>query len=136
MFSFFFLMIRRPPRSTRTDTLFPYTTLFRSGAAAGTDTVKTRMSYQLPDNIENLTVTGSGRQASGNGLDNIISGGNGRPTLDGGPGDDVLIGQAGADVFGLSAGHGSDRIVDSHGEDSVRPNAYGFPNFGSGPPPP
>src|SRR3546814_3691014 len=42
---FFFLMIRRPPRSTRTDTLFPYTTLFRSeriaqgmleaGAAAG-----------------------------------------------------------------------------------------------------
>src|SRR3546814_14012910 len=29
---FFFLMIRRPPRSTRTDTLFPYTTLFRSPA--------------------------------------------------------------------------------------------------------
>src|SRR3546814_4234343 len=29
---FFFLMIRRPPRSTRTDTLFPYTTLFRSKA--------------------------------------------------------------------------------------------------------
>src|SRR3546814_17917264 len=28
--SFFFLMIRRPPRSTRIDTLFPYTTLFRS----------------------------------------------------------------------------------------------------------
>src|SRR3546814_6713255 len=27
---FFFLMIRRPPRSTRTDTLFPFTTLFRS----------------------------------------------------------------------------------------------------------
>src|SRR3546814_7751061 len=30
MIIFFFLMIRRPPRSTRTDTLFPYTTLFRS----------------------------------------------------------------------------------------------------------
>src|SRR3546814_13324398 len=29
-FVFFVLMIRRPPRSTRTDTLFPYTTLFRS----------------------------------------------------------------------------------------------------------
>src|SRR3546814_4571773 len=27
-------MIRRPPRSTRTDTLFPYTTLFRSADAA------------------------------------------------------------------------------------------------------
>src|SRR3546814_16826096 len=31
---YFFLMIRRPTRSTRTDTLFPYTTLFRSGVAA------------------------------------------------------------------------------------------------------
>src|SRR3546814_308542 len=30
LFYFFFLMIRRPPRSTRTDTLFPYTTRFRS----------------------------------------------------------------------------------------------------------
>src|SRR3546814_11351213 len=35
---FFFLMIRRPPRSTRTDTLFPYTTLFRSIASAAMDT--------------------------------------------------------------------------------------------------
>src|SRR3546814_17474057 len=33
--TFFFLMIRRPPRSTRTDTLFPYTTLFRSGPRRG-----------------------------------------------------------------------------------------------------
>src|SRR3546814_13263919 len=30
IYFFLFLMIRRPPRSTRTDTLFPYTTLFRS----------------------------------------------------------------------------------------------------------
>src|SRR3546814_5405638 len=42
-------MIRRPPRSTRTDTLFPYTTLFRSF-----DTIRSkpplpdRASYQLP----------------------------------------------------------------------------------------
>src|SRR3546814_12978330 len=34
LFVFFFLMIRRPPRSTRTDTLFPYTTLFRSATRA------------------------------------------------------------------------------------------------------
>src|SRR3546814_8918296 len=34
MMFFFFLRIRRPPRSTRTDTLFPYTTLFRSGRTA------------------------------------------------------------------------------------------------------
>src|SRR3546814_1436262 len=32
-FFFFFLKKRRPPRSTRTDTLFPYTTLFRSPAS-------------------------------------------------------------------------------------------------------
>src|SRR3546814_2915735 len=31
----FFLMVRRPPRSTRTDTLFPYTTLFRSQGVDG-----------------------------------------------------------------------------------------------------
>src|SRR3546814_7516349 len=34
VYFFFFLMIRRPPRSTRTDTLFPYTTLFRSVSSA------------------------------------------------------------------------------------------------------
>src|SRR3546814_19820939 len=33
MYFVFFCMIRRPPRSTRTDTLFPYTTLFRSPVA-------------------------------------------------------------------------------------------------------
>src|SRR3546814_11868545 len=33
-------MIRRPPRSTRTDTLFPYTTLFRSGQIASAEVVR------------------------------------------------------------------------------------------------
>src|SRR3546814_7656965 len=36
----FFIMIRRPPRSTRTDTLFPYTTLFRSRIAASKTTLE------------------------------------------------------------------------------------------------
>src|SRR3546814_3893592 len=35
MLCFYFLMIRRPPRSTRTDTLFPYTTLFRAPFRGG-----------------------------------------------------------------------------------------------------
>src|SRR3546814_3286436 len=43
MFFCFFLMIRRPPRSTRTDTLFPYTTLFRSRAALFQKGAKTDM---------------------------------------------------------------------------------------------
>src|SRR3546814_9099474 len=41
--SFFCLMIRRPPRSTRTDTLFPYTTLFRSQLVHG---LARAISYQ------------------------------------------------------------------------------------------
>src|SRR3546814_1016397 len=49
---FFFLMIRRPPRSTRTDTLFPYTTLFRSGprlpGVRGGDDVRRRRDGEAP----------------------------------------------------------------------------------------
>src|SRR3546814_2187841 len=41
---FFFLMIRPPPRSTRTDTLFPYTTLFRSRCKLFTGRFKRKLS--------------------------------------------------------------------------------------------
>src|SRR3546814_1834323 len=41
----FFLMIRRPPRSTRTDTLFPYTTLFRSAPVAWLRDGSTELRY-------------------------------------------------------------------------------------------
>src|SRR3546814_18259796 len=44
---FCFLMIRRPPRSTRTDTLFPYTTLFRSLLGRSRTTVHSRAAAQL-----------------------------------------------------------------------------------------
>src|SRR3546814_4008226 len=40
MFLVCFLMRRRPPRSTRTDTLFPYTTLFRSALRLGSSKVE------------------------------------------------------------------------------------------------
>src|SRR3546814_2555092 len=46
--SFFFLMIRRPPRSTRTDTLFPYTTLFRSVIFWATRRLALRGSCKVP----------------------------------------------------------------------------------------
>src|SRR3546814_17312695 len=45
VFCFFFLMIRRPPRSTRTDTLFPYTTLFRSRHRVAVDL----LALSIPD---------------------------------------------------------------------------------------
>src|SRR3546814_5744334 len=41
-------MIRRPPRSTRTDTLFPYTTLFRSGTSRGRAATAARHVRRLP----------------------------------------------------------------------------------------
>src|SRR3546814_8605035 len=64
MFLFFVLMIRLPPRSTRTDTLFPYTTLFRSGidpfaarldqilGAAGDDQIALRVDARQIARVE------------------------------------------------------------------------------------
>src|SRR3546814_8711079 len=41
-------MIRLPPRSTRTDTLFPYTTLFRSLDAEAAEATATKLRAELP----------------------------------------------------------------------------------------
>src|SRR3546814_8747760 len=59
---FFFLMIRRPPRSTRTDTLFPYTTLFRS--VLGELSPEYRVFKQVGDRFL-ATFTFNGRSATG-----------------------------------------------------------------------
>src|SRR3546814_13248374 len=48
----FFLMIRRPPRSTRTDTLFPYTTLFRSRIAHALGRLVVQAGRRTPEGIE------------------------------------------------------------------------------------
>src|SRR3546814_18058327 len=55
---FFFLMIQRPPRSTLTDTLFPYTTLFRSGFTYISRTascVASPVTEREPPEVETLT---------------------------------------------------------------------------------
>src|SRR3546814_2660009 len=57
----FFLMIRRPPRATRTDTLFPYTTLFRSilifgGTGAGKTTLLNMLSTFIGDRERLITI--------------------------------------------------------------------------------
>src|SRR3546814_18203699 len=52
-FPFFFLMIPRPPRSTRTDTLFPYTTLFRSHLKALTEAVHAHGSLAAIELVHN-----------------------------------------------------------------------------------
>src|SRR3546814_6862251 len=65
-------MIRRPPRSTRTDTLFPYTTLFRSckdqaqGPANKQDQVQRQQTAQGPEHIyRRLSVAECGKPQAG-----------------------------------------------------------------------
>src|SRR3546814_9145134 len=54
----FFLIIRRPPRSTRTDTLFPYTTLFRSAEAV-------RLDHQGDEGVDLVQADAVGQVAQG-----------------------------------------------------------------------
>src|SRR3546814_18922224 len=58
-------MLRRPPRSTRTDTRFPYTTLFRSDCACGAVGVKRQL--EMLERTEHVTVEacGYGNEAAG-----------------------------------------------------------------------
>lgn len=98
-------------------------------AGGGVDTINTWMSYTLPANFENLTVTGSGSYAFGNSLDNIISGASGSQIIDGGAGNDVLTGGGGADTFIVTKGNGSDLITDFGSDDKIRLNQYGFTSF-------
>src|SRR3546814_15517337 len=68
-FFVFFLMIRRPPRSTRTDTLFPYTTLFRS--LRGRNTVMVgllRHGSHFRDSCRRARVTAVARCAGRGGI--------------------------------------------------------------------
>src|SRR3546814_11255090 len=50
-------MIRRPPRSTRTDTRFPYTSLFRSSAIYGSDAVAGVVNIIMKSNYEGDLIT-------------------------------------------------------------------------------
>src|SRR3546814_15588565 len=65
-FCVFFVMIRRPPRSTRTDTLFPYTTLFRSIDTPGTNDpflVRDEITRRALENADIYIVVLTARQA-------------------------------------------------------------------------
>src|SRR3546814_20792183 len=59
----FFLMIRRPPRATRTDTLFPYTTLFRSRLGAANHDI-----YFGDRNVERSWIAGIERASANTGV--------------------------------------------------------------------
>ncbi|EGF89201.1 hemolysin-type calcium-binding repeat 2 copies family protein [Asticcacaulis biprosthecium C19] len=69
-------------------------------ALEGTDTVTTAVDgYVLSDQVERLVLAGAARHATGNGLDNLITGTTGHDVLDGGLGADSLSGGAGNDTY-------------------------------------
>src|SRR3546814_19417655 len=63
LFLFLFLSIRRTPRSTRTDTLFPYTTLFRSACGLrASELLAIQMNAFPPGSLATVRIHGKGRR--------------------------------------------------------------------------
>jgi Ca2+-binding RTX toxin-like protein len=93
------------------------------------DTVLSGINYVLGDNFENLTLTGTATQGTGNelnnvltanGLGNILSGAAGKDTLHGGAGNDLLDGGTDADT--MAGGKGDDIYIVDHAGDQVVEN--------------
>lgn len=88
---------------------------------AGIDTIRASVNYTLPDNVEDLELSGGARRGTGNNLDNTIAGTSGSDLLSGlggsdgllgGAGNDTLIGGAGSDVYYYEPGEGYDIVRD------------------------
>ncbi|MFA9461538.1 hypothetical protein [Thiohalorhabdus methylotrophus] len=87
-------------------------------AAQGEDTVRSSLSWELRDNLENLILTGEeDTSGTGNELANEITGNAGDNTLTGNGGDDRLDGGAGADA--MAGGSGNDTYVVDDAGDTV-----------------
>ena len=92
---------------------------------AGTDLIKSSVTFALAANVENLTLTGGAAiKATGNGLanhitgnsgDNILNGGGGDDTMAGGAGNDTANGGQGNDTYDIALGGGIHRIFDAGG---------------------
>jgi Ca2+-binding RTX toxin-like protein len=89
---------------TTTDTI-------TENADAGIDTVVSSVSFTLGSNVENITLSGTGNiNATGNALDNVLSGNAGINTLSGGQGNDNYL---------FFLGNGQDTVSDSAGTEEV-----------------
>ncbi|GAA4001919.1 hypothetical protein GCM10022211_11310 [Sphingomonas humi] len=86
-------------------------------ANEGTDTVWSAINYTLGANLENLTLTGSAANGTGNDLNNVIVGNALANVLSGGNGNDRLEGGGGSDS--LYGGAGNDRLIGGDGRDFV-----------------
>lgn len=79
-------------------------------ANEGIDTVLSSVTFQLTDNVENLSLTGQAAlSAYGNALDNVLKGNVGANTLNGGGGNDTLDGDRGKDT--MIGGTGNDTFI-------------------------
>ncbi|MFM7794532.1 MAG: calcium-binding protein, partial [Microcystis panniformis] len=84
----------------------------------GTDTVQASIFYTLPNNVENLLLTGSGNlNGTGNALNNQITGNSGNNSLNGSTGNDTLNGAAGIDT--LTGGTGTDIFIFQFGQSTA-----------------
>jgi Ca2+-binding RTX toxin-like protein len=91
-------------------------------AGQGIDTVISALaSYTLGANVENLTLSGTGVNGTGNTLNNLINGNGLGNTLDGGGGNDELFGFGGADS--LVGGAGNDTLIGGPGVDTMKGGA-------------
>lgn len=84
-------------------------------ADEGNDLINASVSYDLPDNVERLTLTGSAGSAYGNELDNTLTGNNYANNLAGGAGNDTLTGNSDNDE--LDGGYGNDTLDGGSGND-------------------
>ncbi len=86
------------------------------GGSGGIDTVESSISYSLGNNVENLTLTGTATDGTGNTLDNTLIGNASDNTLNGGAGVDILDGGAGDDH--LTGGTGNDTYLFGLGDEA------------------